>query len=110
MRRKNDLNFGQGGKPGKRERRGKEGPALEGTDLKAVDHLLLARSLFRFKFQALHSGSQENHLRGHLPGFKTQGMATAGKILIPGDEKVPALKTIDLLGVHGFVNRMVQRA
>jgi hypothetical protein len=37
-------------------------------------------------------------------------VATAGEVFIPGDEKVPALKAVDLLRVHGFGDRMVQRA
>jgi hypothetical protein len=37
-------------------------------------------------------------------------MATAGEVLIPGDEEVLAFKAVDLLGFHGLRNRIVQRA
>ena len=71
---------------------------------------LLVGGLFLFIFQTLHSGSLENHVRGHLPRFKAQGMATAGEVLIPGDEEVLAFKAVDLLGFHGLRRSITQKA
>jgi hypothetical protein len=37
-------------------------------------------------------------------------MATAGEVLIPGDEEVLAFKAVDLLGFHGLIKGIAQRA
>ncbi len=48
-------------------------------------------------------------MRGHLSRFKTQGMATAGEVLIPGYEEVLAFKAVDLLGFHGLRRSKMQK-
>jgi hypothetical protein len=61
----------------------------------------MGRDFFLFKFQTLHPGSLENHLRWQVSGFKTQSLASPGKFLVPGNEKMSAFKTVDLLRFHG---------
>ena len=59
--------------------------------------LLFWRVVLPLKFQAVHSRSLVNHVAGHLPGFKTEGAASFRELIVPGDEKMFAVKTISLL-------------
>ncbi len=58
------------------------------------------RGFLFLKFQTLHTGSLVDHGGGHFLGFKSQGPAAAGKLFVPGDEKMLALKTIDFGRLH----------
>jgi len=60
---------------------------------------------FLLKFQAVYAGSLVHHAIGHLPGFKAQGSARPGELLVPGDKKMPALKTVDFLSFHESVKK-----
>jgi hypothetical protein len=70
----------------------------------------ILRGFFFLEFEAGDPGSLVDHAAGHLPGFETQGLAPPGKILVPGDEKMPALKTIDFFFLHPIPWRGIPRS